>query len=106
MIIDSNCIIISAFVLILAYSICSLVWLLGLKNAVIRALDKMDMVLEGMKNFCESEGVKEYAKRLKEMTDEELEREISNGRLVSGWGKEIATTVEGLRSSVPFLGRR
>lgn len=92
--------------IILGYAICSLVWLWGLKNAVIRALDKMDSVLEGMRKFCESEDVKEYAKRLKEMTDEELEREITNGRLVSGWGKEIATTVEGLRSSVPFLGRR
>lgn len=81
-------------------------WVVTLRVKVRSYLTQLDEVADGMEKFGESESAKEYALRLLKMSSEELEHEIERGRIVNRWGKEIAATIEGLRASIPFLGKR
>jgi hypothetical protein len=82
----------------------SIAWWVGkLRGAVRYYLNKLEDVANGMSMWGDHESAKEYAQKLLKMTEGELEIEISKGRLINRWGKEIAATIEGLRASVPFL---
>lgn len=80
-------------------------WVNTLRSTVMLYLGRLDAVADGMVKFDNDEPAKEYARRLLNMSADELEREIARGRLVNYWGKEIAKTIEGLRASIPFLGK-
>lgn len=78
-------------------------WVGKLRGAVRHYIGKLQDVATGMSQWGDDESAKEYARRLLNMTPEELEIEIQTGRLINRWGREVAAVIEGLRASIPFL---
>ncbi len=78
-------------------------WVWKLRDSVRYYLRKIEKVSSEMGESAIAEDPREYARRLKAMTDEELVREITAVRQFNEWGKEIATAIEGLKASVPLL---
>jgi hypothetical protein len=78
-------------------------WVWKLRGSVRYYIRKIDKVSVQMGESAIAEDPKEYAKRLKLMSDEDLVREIESTRQFNSWGREIAAAIEGLKASVPLL---
>lgn len=81
-------------------------WVWNLRDKVRYYLTPVDLAAKQMGEFYTKEDPAETAKRWKEMSNEELVREIRTIRQYNIWAKDIAASLEGLRASVPFLNCR
>jgi hypothetical protein len=82
------------------------VWSINLRNIVLFYLDKLDNIISNVEINGDIETPKEYAERLRRMTPEDLELEVQRYRNAKKFVKEIVQNLEGLRASLPFMGRR
>lgn len=81
-------------------------WVLNLRDKVRYYLAPVDEASQQMAAYYSKEAPEETAKRWKEMSNEELAREIRTIRQFNIWAKDIAAAIEGLKASVPFLNCR
>lgn len=78
-------------------------WVLNLRNNVRYYLAPIDLAAKQMSQYHTKENPIETAERWKKMSNEELVREIEDIRQLNHWAKDIASCLEGLKASVPFL---
>lgn len=81
-------------------------WVLNLRDKVRYYLKPVEQASQQMAAYYSQEDPAETAKRWKEMSNEELAREIRTIRQFNVWAKDIAVSLEGLKASVPFLNCR